>query len=231
MEIDDDDETPRKNDSCMLCCLNHVRYLFHTPCSLRIAAAPSSVPTQVQQPSIRLLCTNLPQEVTDDVLSVLFQQYDVSQIFPLQSINHFYQVQGFPEGPCNLVTCSQFGWYSSKNGTGVIWDSWIGHYCQRCVRWLHVEKRLANVCGLHLIKHVILDAFLLWAEISYETGQTWLYIRILCPHTLYDDVKAFTNGTFHDLLDCFEDSFSSASSRGWVLSGDETTVDNNLWLW
>ena len=120
MEIDDDDETPRKNDSCMLCCLNHVRYLFHTPCSLRIAAAPSSVPTQVQQPSIRLLCTNLPQEVTDDVLSVLFQQYDVSQIFPLQSINHFYQVQGFPEGSCNLVTCSQFGWYSSKNGTGVI---------------------------------------------------------------------------------------------------------------
>ncbi|KAG6919390.1 hypothetical protein DXG01_006273 [Tephrocybe rancida] len=28
-----------------------------------------------QQPSARLLCTNLPQEVTDDVLSVLFQQY------------------------------------------------------------------------------------------------------------------------------------------------------------
>jgi len=54
MEIDDDEETPRKNDS---------------------SAAPSSVPTQVQQPSLRLLCTNLPQEVTDDVLSVLFQQY------------------------------------------------------------------------------------------------------------------------------------------------------------
>jgi hypothetical protein len=25
--------------------------------------------------TVRLLCTNLPQEVTDDVLSVLFQQY------------------------------------------------------------------------------------------------------------------------------------------------------------
>jgi len=37
--------------------------------------APTSVPAQVQQPSARLLCTNLPQEVTDDVLSVLFQQY------------------------------------------------------------------------------------------------------------------------------------------------------------
>ena len=42
------------------------------------AAAPSSVPAQVQQPSLRLLCTNLPQVVTNDVLSVLFQQYDAS---------------------------------------------------------------------------------------------------------------------------------------------------------
>ncbi|CAL1701059.1 unnamed protein product [Somion occarium] len=35
----------------------------------------NTVPPAVQQPSARLLCTNLPQEVTDDVLSVLFQQY------------------------------------------------------------------------------------------------------------------------------------------------------------
>ncbi|KZT13073.1 RNA-binding domain-containing protein [Laetiporus sulphureus 93-53] len=33
------------------------------------------MPTVVQYQSARLLCTNLPQEVTDDVLSVLFQQY------------------------------------------------------------------------------------------------------------------------------------------------------------
>jgi len=54
MEIDDDDEKNEKND---------------------LSAAPSSVPAQVQQPSLRLLCTNLPQVVTNDVLSVLFQQY------------------------------------------------------------------------------------------------------------------------------------------------------------
>ncbi|PPQ79560.1 hypothetical protein CVT25_003442 [Psilocybe cyanescens] len=54
MEIDDEEETPQKNNSL---------------------AVPTSVPTEVQQPSSRLLCTNLPQEVTDDVLSVLFQQY------------------------------------------------------------------------------------------------------------------------------------------------------------
>jgi len=35
----------------------------------------ATMPAPVQQPSARLLCTNLPQEVTDDVLSVLFQQY------------------------------------------------------------------------------------------------------------------------------------------------------------
>ncbi|PPR05645.1 hypothetical protein CVT24_002870 [Panaeolus cyanescens] len=54
MEIDDDEDAPEKKQS---------------------SAAPTTVPTQVQQPSARLLCTNLPQEVTDEVLSVLFQQY------------------------------------------------------------------------------------------------------------------------------------------------------------
>jgi len=34
-----------------------------------------TVPPTTQRVSARLLCTNLPQEVTDDVLSVLFQQY------------------------------------------------------------------------------------------------------------------------------------------------------------
>ncbi|KAF9058127.1 hypothetical protein BJ165DRAFT_1335235 [Panaeolus papilionaceus] len=54
MEIDDEEDAPQKKLS---------------------SAAPTTVPTQVQQPSARLLCTNLPQEVTDEVLSVLFQQY------------------------------------------------------------------------------------------------------------------------------------------------------------
>lgn len=38
------------------------------------AVTPATVPQQVLMPTPRLLCTNLPQEVTDDVLSVLFQQ-------------------------------------------------------------------------------------------------------------------------------------------------------------
>ncbi|KAI0772063.1 RNA-binding domain-containing protein [Trametes elegans] len=41
------------------------------------SAAPANgqVPAASQQPSARLMCLNLPQEVTDDVLAVLFQQY------------------------------------------------------------------------------------------------------------------------------------------------------------
>ncbi|KAG1820242.1 uncharacterized protein BJ212DRAFT_1458191 [Suillus subaureus] len=34
----------------------------------------ATIPPPTQHPSARLFCTNLPQEVTDDVLSVLFQQ-------------------------------------------------------------------------------------------------------------------------------------------------------------
>jgi len=95
MEIDDDEETPRTSDPCMSYDSDHVRYLFYTVRFIRIAAAPSSVPTQVQQPSLRLLCTNLPQEVTDDVLSVLLQQYDTSQIFLLHSLNISTRHKGF----------------------------------------------------------------------------------------------------------------------------------------
>ncbi|KAI0089159.1 RNA-binding domain-containing protein [Irpex rosettiformis] len=51
MEIDDDEESGAKGKSS------------------------GAVPAAVQQKSARLLCTNLPLEVTDDVLSVLFQQY------------------------------------------------------------------------------------------------------------------------------------------------------------
>jgi hypothetical protein len=111
MEIDDDEETPRKNDSCMSCYLDHVKHLFHTVCSLRIAAAPSSVPTQVQQPSLRLLCTNLPQEVTDDVLSVLFQQYDTGQIFLLHPLIFFTRYKGFQKA--NVT------WSPALNSAGI----------------------------------------------------------------------------------------------------------------
>lgn len=51
MELEDDDDSGAKN------------------------AAQASAPPVQQTPSAHLLCLNLPMEVTDDVLSVLFQQY------------------------------------------------------------------------------------------------------------------------------------------------------------
>jgi len=55
MEIDEEDESAPKKQSSNI--------------------SPQTLPASVQHPSTRLLCTNLPQEVTDDVLNVLFQQY------------------------------------------------------------------------------------------------------------------------------------------------------------
>lgn len=48
----------------------YIGFTIHPP----KAMTPATVPQQVEMPTARLLCTNLPQEVTDDVLSVLFQQ-------------------------------------------------------------------------------------------------------------------------------------------------------------
>ncbi|KXN83677.1 U2 small nuclear ribonucleoprotein B'' [Leucoagaricus sp. SymC.cos] len=55
MEIEDDDDSGAQNKTS--------------------STTPSTMPQQVSMPTARLLCTNLPQEVTDDVLSVLFQQH------------------------------------------------------------------------------------------------------------------------------------------------------------
>jgi U2 small nuclear ribonucleoprotein B'' len=68
MEIDEDDEKQDTSTS-----YRHLKACasWYTILS---AAAPTSVPSPDYQPTPRLLCQNLPQEVTDDVLSVLFQQ-------------------------------------------------------------------------------------------------------------------------------------------------------------
>jgi hypothetical protein len=71
MEIEDDDDAPAQSPACT----SHVLCIFMpNPYHVQVADA-TSVPPAVDQPTQRLLCTNLPQEVTNDVLSVLFQQY------------------------------------------------------------------------------------------------------------------------------------------------------------
>src|SRR5882762_2584970 len=53
------------------CCTVHGQYISFYD---NFFPLEDSVPPASEQPSARLLCTNLPQEVTNDVLSVLFQQ-------------------------------------------------------------------------------------------------------------------------------------------------------------
>ncbi|KAJ7507743.1 hypothetical protein B0H11DRAFT_2153342 [Mycena galericulata] len=66
MEIDDDEDHPQNGNACTSRILLRM-YLLHN------TFEAGEVP--VSHPTARLLCTNLPQEVSDGVLSVLFQQY------------------------------------------------------------------------------------------------------------------------------------------------------------
>ncbi|KAI0353474.1 RNA-binding domain-containing protein [Trametes cingulata] len=71
MEIEDDEEGAKQaapaNGAPVAC--------LHSACVVLTFLNTGQVPAAVQQPSARLMCLNLPQEVTDDVLAVLFQQY------------------------------------------------------------------------------------------------------------------------------------------------------------
>lgn len=94
MEIEDDDEGAAKqaapSNGTHIACL-------HSACtSLTLRADIGQLPATVQQPSARLMCIHLPQEVTDDVLAVLFQQYvDRLQCTPVDRANRGIRYQGF----------------------------------------------------------------------------------------------------------------------------------------
>lgn len=83
MEIDDDEDAPAQvegasgaattSTSCII-----LPYLNEHVCDSladRLDVCALIVPQTAGRPSARLLCTNLPGEVTDSVLSVLFQQF------------------------------------------------------------------------------------------------------------------------------------------------------------
>jgi hypothetical protein len=80
MEIEDDEEGEAGGASGA----------FAMSCPYNRLSHSSAVPAAVERPTARLLCTNLPMEVTDDVLSLLFKQY-VLVIFHVQT--HFTSVK------------------------------------------------------------------------------------------------------------------------------------------
>lgn len=73
MDIDDDDEAPPAPSTS-----NSMSYSF-TVLNYRAILQPLVQPVHSApvQPSNKLSCSNLPQEVTNGVLAVLFQQYVV----------------------------------------------------------------------------------------------------------------------------------------------------------
>lgn len=71
MEIEDDDDSNAKPSTSP----DFPTYQYYPVIdSLVLLHHQGAIPQAVKQASARLLCSNLPQEVTDDVLSVLFQQ-------------------------------------------------------------------------------------------------------------------------------------------------------------
>lgn len=88
MEIDDDEENVQNRPlgtQHRQICITADFFLF----------SKATMPAPIQQPSARLLCTNLPQEVTDDVLSVLFQQYVIPYSPLAFFLTVFHRYRGF----------------------------------------------------------------------------------------------------------------------------------------
>jgi len=73
------------------------------------AETPSTIPQQVSTPTARLLCMNLPEEVTDDVLSVLFQQYVLIILYRLSCFLSYSRHPG--------LQSIQVAWSPTPNAT------------------------------------------------------------------------------------------------------------------
>ena len=109
------------------------------------------VPAAVQQKSARLLCTNLPQEVTDDVLSVLFQQYVnyISISIPTDAL--FSQIPGLPGCKCHTLTYTQCCWAKVQNGARLFRFTRPRFSGQGGPGRVRTEERLGDGRGLHIV--------------------------------------------------------------------------------
>jgi len=106
-----------------------------------------------QQVSARLLCTNLPQEVTDDVLSVLFQQCVPS----FQSIRcacadrSLDQIPGAAIRTSRCIPNSQCRRSAGQGGSNFVRDASTGCSGQGKSGWVCFEEGLDHVRFIHLI--------------------------------------------------------------------------------
>ena len=112
-----------------------------------------AAPTTTQQPTAQLLCTNLSQEVTDDVLSVLFQQCVPSFQYPNRvRANHFLdQISGATKRASSRLSNPQRCWPTSQDGPNPLRNASAGCSGQREFERVYIEERLGHVRLIHLI--------------------------------------------------------------------------------
>ena len=99
------------------------------------------------QPSARLLCTNLPQEVTDDVLGVLVQQCVVT--CTIDASGKFTraapaQISGLPVDTCRAIPHADCRWTKMQDGAS---HFRVARSCdgrERCARQLPTQEGLGN---------------------------------------------------------------------------------------
>ena len=96
------------------------------------------------------MCTNLPQEVTDDVLSVLFQQYVGPRTSMSFSTNTDLQVPRVPLRTSGSITDTERKWAESQDGVCHVRLARLGVCRKRSPRWLHAQEGMGDVCFVYL---------------------------------------------------------------------------------
>lgn len=94
----------------------------------------------MHHPTSRLFCTNLPLEVTDSVLSVLFQQYDL-----ISSLLHYMFLIYNQISRISFYASFHVANIRQENGSGDLSVSRACNYSKRSIRWVYTEERLDNV--------------------------------------------------------------------------------------
>ena len=138
------------------------------------------IPSAIQQQSARLMCLNLPQEVTDDVLAVLFQQYVSGSRGSSGHADAACQIPRFPLGIGRAITDTKRKWTESKDGVCYVRLTRLGIRCKRGPRWLHTEEGMGDVCFVYLALY-----FQLYSYRSAVARRSTFNLRPVTLHTIY----------------------------------------------
>ena len=123
------------------------------------------------QPSARLLCTNLPQEVTDDVLGVLFQQCVVT--CSIDASGKFTraappQISGLPVDTCRAIPHAECRWTKMQDGASHLRVARSCDGRKRCARQLPAQEGLGNDGRVYLGVVAIFALYLLCCILHAE---------------------------------------------------------------